>query len=112
MRWAVRSRSDSFRLPARRRHRPRSRSATAGDVVLARLPEGGPAGASTRERDAQFILVNSRAPVVRRRFTLAHEYGHHCLGHGAAYDERIWWGASDPREAAANGFAGESPGVR
>lgn len=77
------------------------------DVVLARLPEGGPAGAYTRERDAQFILVNSREPVVRQRFTLAHEYGHHCLDHGDVYDERIWWGATDPREAAANRFAAE-----
>src|SRR5665647_2983906 len=66
------------------------------DVVLARLPEGGPAGAYTQERDAQFILVNSREPVVRQRFTLAHEYGHHRLGHGDVYDERIWWGATDP----------------
>ena len=77
------------------------------NVVLARLPEGGPAGAYARERDAQFILVNSREPVVRQRFTLAHEYGHHCLGHGDAYDERIWWGATDPREVAASRFAAE-----
>jgi Zn-dependent peptidase ImmA (M78 family) len=54
-----------------------------------------------------FILVNSREPVVRQRFTLAHEYGHHRLGHGSVCDERIWWGATDPREAAANRFAAE-----
>ena len=31
VRWAVRSRFDSFRLPPRHRHAPRSRCATAGD---------------------------------------------------------------------------------
>ncbi len=77
------------------------------NVVLARLPEGGPAGAYTLERDVPFILVNSREPVVRQRFTLAHEFGHHRLGHGSVYDERVWWGATDPREAAANRFAAE-----
>ena len=77
------------------------------NVVLAKLPEGGPAGAYTRERDVPFILVNSREPVVRQRFTLAHEYGHHRLGHGSVCDDRIWWGATDPREAAANRFAAE-----
>lgn len=77
------------------------------NVVLARLPEGGPAGAYARERELPFILVNSREPVVRQRFTLAHEYGHHRLGHGDAYDARIWWGDTDPREVAANRFAAE-----
>jgi len=77
------------------------------NVVLARLPEGGPAGAYTQERDVPFILVNSCEPVVRQRFTLAHEYGHHRLGHGNVCDERIWWGATDPMEAAANRFAAE-----
>lgn len=77
------------------------------NVVLAKLPEGGLAGAYTRERDVPFILVNSREPVVRQRFTLAHEYGHHRLGHGSVCDERIWWGAADPWEAGANRFAAE-----
>ena len=77
------------------------------NVVLAKLPEGALAGAYTRERDVPFILVNSREPVVRQRFTLAHEYGHHRLGHGSVCDERIWWGATDAREVAANRFAAE-----
>ena len=77
------------------------------NVVVARLPEGGPAGAYTVERDVPFIHVNSSEPVVRQRFTLAHEFGHHRLQHGDALDERVWWGATDPKEVAANQFAAE-----
>lgn len=76
-------------------------------VVVARLPEGGPAGAYTVERGVPFILVNSSGPIVRQRFTLAHEFGHHSLGHGDMLDERIAWEAIDPKEAAANRFAAE-----
>jgi Zn-dependent peptidase ImmA (M78 family) len=76
-------------------------------VVVARLAEGGPAGAYTVERGRPFILLNSSEPVVRQRFTLAHEFGHHCLHHGDMLDERIAWDATDPKEAAANAFAAE-----
>ena len=76
-------------------------------VMVARLPDGGPAGAYTVERGQPFILVNSNDPLVRQRFTLGHEYGHHCLGHGDMLDERIVWDATDPKEAGANSFAAE-----
>ena len=76
-------------------------------VVVAKLTEGGPAGAYTVERGQPFILLNSSEPVVRQRFTLAHEFGHHCLHHGDMLDERIAWDATDPKEAAANTFAAE-----
>jgi len=76
-------------------------------VVVARLPEGGPAGAYTVERGTPFILVNAADPVVRQRFTLAHEFGHHRLHHGDVLDERIVWDATDPKEMAANAFAAE-----
>jgi Zn-dependent peptidase ImmA (M78 family) len=76
-------------------------------VVVARLPEGGPAGAYTAVRGVPFILVNAVDPIVRQRFTLAHEFGHHRLHHGDVLDEHIVWDSTDPREAAANGFAAE-----
>jgi Zn-dependent peptidase ImmA (M78 family) len=76
-------------------------------VVVAHLPDGGPAGAYTVERDIPFILVNSSDAVVRQRFTLAHEFGHHRLHHGDMLDERIVWDTTDPREAAANRFGAE-----
>ena len=85
----------------------RIESGAGVNVVLARLPEGGPAGAYTQERGVPFILVNASQPVVRQRFTLAHEFGHHRLGHGDVLDETILWGASAPKESAANRFAAE-----
>ncbi len=75
--------------------------------MLARLPEGGPAGAYTQERGVPFILVNATEPVVRQRFTLAHEFGHHRLGHGDVLDQTISWGVTAPKEVAANRFAAE-----
>jgi Zn-dependent peptidase ImmA (M78 family) len=85
----------------------RVESAAAVNVVVARLPEGGPAGAYVKERGVPFILVNGREPVVRQRFTLAHELGHHTLGHGDVLDATIGWSATDPKEVAANRFAAE-----
>lgn len=76
------------------------------NVVVAQLGEG-PDGAYTVERDVPFILVNSSPPVVRQRFTLAHEFGHHCLHHGDVLDEHVRWDATDPKEVAANKFAAE-----
>jgi len=76
------------------------------NVVVAHLGEG-PDGAYTVERDVPFILVNSSPGVVRQRFTLAHEFGHHRLHHGDVLDERVRWDATDPKEVAANRFAAE-----
>jgi Zn-dependent peptidase ImmA (M78 family) len=76
-------------------------------VVVALLPEGGPDGIFTRERGEPFILVNSRPALVRQRFTLAHEFGHHELGHGDVVDERVNFGDQRPKEVAANAFAAE-----
>ena len=76
------------------------------NVVVAQLAEG-PDGAYTVERDVPFILVNSSRPVVRQRFTLAHEFGHHRLHHGDVLDEHVRWDATDPKEVAANKFAAE-----
>ena len=76
-------------------------------IIVAKLADGGPAGAYTVERGQPFILLNSSEPVVRQRFTLAHELGHHCLRHGDMLDQRIAWDATDPKEVAANRFAAE-----
>jgi Zn-dependent peptidase ImmA (M78 family) len=82
-------------------------------VVVAALPEavdgaylpgtGAPRGAT--------VFVNGRRPLVRQRFTLAHELGHHVLGHGSSVDDA---GALDPdgagqgmEERCANAFAAE-----
>jgi Zn-dependent peptidase ImmA (M78 family) len=77
------------------------------NVVVAPLPEGGPAGIYALERSTPFILVNGSDHVVRQRFTLAHEFGHHELGHGEAWDQVIDQHSRDPRESAANRFAAE-----
>ncbi len=79
-------------------------------VLVLDLPEGvagayDPAGA--------WIFVNGRQQVVRQRFTVAHEFGHHRLGHrdlkildspadiaGRAHEH-------DWREVQANAFAAE-----
>ena len=53
------------------------------------------------------ILVNSSSHPVRARFTLAHEYGHHRLGHGAALDRVIDPRSRARREVDANQFAAE-----
>jgi Zn-dependent peptidase ImmA (M78 family) len=57
--------------------------------------------------DLPIVLLNSSAPPVRQRFTLAHEYGHHCLRHGVAVDHAIDLGSQERREVEANQFAAE-----
>lgn len=53
------------------------------DVVVAPLPEGW-SGFYLPRPTRGLIAVNSTHAVVRQRFTIAHELGHHVLGHGAA----------------------------
>jgi Zn-dependent peptidase ImmA (M78 family) len=67
------------------------------------------AGALLRRGGQAFAFVHGRQPVVRQRFTLAHEVGHHVLGHGQALDSpaSIFAGDFDPLEAQANAFAAE-----
>ncbi len=81
-------------------------------AFVAPLPDGGPQGAYALEQGEPFILINSRDAVVRMRFTLAHELGHHVLSHGVAWDQLIAAEPAaakgqDPREVAANRFAAE-----
>ncbi|MGX5649543.1 ImmA/IrrE family metallo-endopeptidase [Hydrogenophaga borbori] len=61
-------------------------------------------------KSQRLIYVNEREPMVRQRFTLAHELGHYALGHensprdtSAEFSSRT----GDPKERAANQFAAE-----
>jgi Zn-dependent peptidase ImmA (M78 family)/predicted secreted protein len=68
-------------------------------------------GAYERHGDATGIIINSQHPLTLQRFTAAHEYGHHVLGHSASADdeERIYRGGNNQslQEVAAQAFAGE-----
>lgn len=76
-------------------------------VFVLPLPEDGIAGAYIHdERDNHFILINQSHAPVRKRFTLAHEYGHFKLGHGSKADENISFSDDAEDERAANDFAG------
>lgn len=52
------------------------------------------------------IVVNAGHPVVRQRFTLAHEIAHHAMGHGAAprIIEAPGSGAADPTTVVASHY--------
>jgi len=76
-------------------------------VALWQLGEQGLAGMYQEREGVPVILVNSSTHPVRARFTLAHEYGHHRLGHGAAVDRVIDTRSRDRREVEANQFAAE-----
>lgn len=80
-----------------------------GDVLIAlcQLGEQGLAGMYQSREGVPVILVNSSVHPVRARFTLAHELGHHRLGHGAAVDRIVDPGSRDRREVDANQFAAE-----
>jgi Zn-dependent peptidase ImmA (M78 family)/predicted secreted protein len=66
-------------------------------------------GAYLRYGDATGIVINSQHPLTLQRYTAAHEYGHHVLGHSASADDetRIHRRSQDSREVAAQAFAGE-----
>ena len=65
-------------------------------------------GAYERSKDSGGILVNSQHPPTTQRFTAAHEYGHHVLGHEASVDEEEQMFQSQQLlEVEAQAFAGE-----
>jgi Zn-dependent peptidase ImmA (M78 family) len=54
------------------------------------------------------VIYSASEPPVRQRFTIAHEIGHHVLGHGDAFrDDKQTFNVynHDPREVEANAFA-------
>lgn len=77
-------------------------------VVVLDLADGV-AGAYLPRPDCPLAFVNGTEALVRQRFTLAHELGHHWIGHGAVVDETatIFGSGHDPREIEANAFAAE-----
>jgi Zn-dependent peptidase ImmA (M78 family) len=76
-------------------------------VALCQLGEQGLAGMYQSREGVAVILVNSSMHPVRARFTLAHEFGHCRLGHGAVIDRVIDPSSRDRREVEANQFAAE-----
>jgi Zn-dependent peptidase ImmA (M78 family) len=79
-------------------------------VIVASLPDSV-AGGCYRSGAASVLWVNGDQPVVRQRFTLAHELGHVRLGHevGMNVDAvAVLAGETrDAREVQANAFAAE-----
>ncbi|MDP8967844.1 MAG: ImmA/IrrE family metallo-endopeptidase, partial [Actinomycetota bacterium] len=79
-------------------------------VIVARLHEGV-AGCCWRDGDRVVLWVNGAQPVVRQRFTLAHELGHVRCGHvaGVAVDTyaTLAGHTTDSLEVQANAFAAE-----
>jgi Zn-dependent peptidase ImmA (M78 family) len=76
------------------------------------------AGACIQRPGLALLFVNGREAPVRRRFTLAHEFGHRRLGHANVIDRPadVFGSGPDPAEVAANYFAAEflmpGPAVR
>jgi len=56
--------------------------------------------------DDGVILISAERPEGRKRFTCAHEIGHHVLGHGTVIDEIIEEGSDKRIEKEADFFAG------
>ncbi|MBU9358787.1 ImmA/IrrE family metallo-endopeptidase [Burkholderia multivorans] len=85
--------------------------AQAAQIRVFMNPEmGGLAGCYYEDNGVPTIEYNGNDPLVRQRFTIAHEVGHHALRHGPRFrdsTESFSLGNYDPVEAAANKFAAE-----
>jgi Zn-dependent peptidase ImmA (M78 family) len=77
-------------------------------ALVLELPDGV-AGAYIARPKCPLLFVNGRQPSARQRFTLAHEFGHHRMGHSTVIDEQavISGYTHDPNEVSANAFAAE-----
>lgn len=77
-------------------------------VTVLRLPVGV-AGAYIRKRGRGFVFLQGDDVPTRQRFTLAHELGHHFLGHSPRVEDssEVFGDPLDQIEAQANAFAGE-----
>lgn len=77
-------------------------------VVLAPLPKKI-AGVYMRKRGRHIVFVRATDYPTRQRFTLAHEIGHHRLGHGGRIDVEadVFGDPGDRQEQQANFFASE-----
>jgi len=86
--------------------------AQAAGVRVYMNPEfGGLAGSFYFDQFNQPVIeYNGNDPLVRQRFTIAHELGHYALSHGPRFrdsTEAFSLGNYDPVEADANKFAAE-----
>lgn len=77
-------------------------------VVVLDLPEGV-AGAYLARPQCPLLFLNGHQALARQRFTVAHEFGHHRMGHASVVDEQkaISGHLHDPKEVRANAFAAE-----
>lgn len=79
-------------------------------VIVASLPDGI-AGCCFRDGARAVVWVNGEQPLVRQRFTLAHELGHVRIGHAVSMNvdkvEVLAGETRDAREVQANAFAAE-----
>jgi Zn-dependent peptidase ImmA (M78 family) len=77
-------------------------------VVVLDLGEGL-AGAHLVRPAGPLLFVNGRQGLTRQRFTLAHEFGHHRIGHATMIDRpsNLMDFGHDPLEVEANAFAAE-----
>jgi Zn-dependent peptidase ImmA (M78 family) len=82
---------------------------SAADIPVTLLPlPSSVAGALGKKEGHAYIFVNSDHWPVRRRFTLAHEFGHYFLNHTGHIDTVSTLNAGvGPQEAVANRFAAE-----
>ena len=79
-----------------------------GMPVVIRALHDDVAGMLYRNAGGVVALVNGAQWIERRRFTLAHEFGHLCIGHDGPPVDRvvtIFGNSHDPREVEANAFA-------
>lgn len=74
-------------------------------VFIVSLPRDGIDGAYQVVDGDHFVLINQDKGPERKRFTLAHEFGHHVLEHGAQLDKHISFGDKRQTEVDANNFA-------
>ncbi len=78
-------------------------------VLLLELP-ADVAGAFIPRPALPLLVVNGRQAVARQRFTLAHEFGHHRMGHSYVVDDQAAISGRlthDRNEVSANAFAAE-----
>ncbi|HSK49596.1 MAG TPA: ImmA/IrrE family metallo-endopeptidase [Solirubrobacterales bacterium] len=74
-------------------------------IFILPLGEEGIDGAYQLDQGEPFVLLNQSKHHTRQRFTLAHEFGHHHLRHGAQLDSNIQFRNSQIKEIEANRFA-------
>jgi IrrE N-terminal-like domain/DprA winged helix domain len=78
-------------------------------VLLRALP-ADVAGAFIPRPALPLLVVNGRQALARQRFTLAHEFGHHRMGHSYVVDDQAAISGKlthDRNEVSANAFAAE-----